>query len=536
MPLFAGNAVNFLPNDPDARSVSVEQVVPPPGPELFSIPGWTGSGGRFKPGTPQFQAGQLFVVLQRTYAVWKSLLGQDIRWQAGLPQLPVDPRAGQDLNAYYDRRGLRFFYAPTAANEIIYACESSDVVAHECGHAVLDALQPGYWDSLLAETAAFHESFGDITAILTTLEDPRVRQAALAENSGDLGKSNIVSRLAEQLARGMYDAGNFDAVVSRDAMRDAVNDFQYHSAEQLPARAPASAQSSESHNFSRIFTGAFYDVLVGIYEQLRYADSRVTADQALLQARDEAGYLLGQALLAAPRTDAMFKMIASAMFTVDAQSCQGRYFAILRKAFCARGILNEAEADALGATQGAGHTTTSALGSASASLGTPITIDSGGEGLGGELPGRIQDELRLHDHYFSLSCEHCREDGHRILHYVAPRELRLEDPELGIARGAVVRLTNAVAIHADSDGRIISIHQHQVDRAQEKRIHDHVQKLVGLDRVYRAKFGEALDPSLLIDLGKPYYVAYDRAGRRRIRRAFIACFGVFESEGCLPWT
>src|SRR5574341_1466453 len=89
-----------------------------------------------------------------------------------------------------------------------------------------------------------------------TLDYPKVRAAMLAENAGDLTKSNVVSRLAEQLARGLFDSGYAQAVDSPDALRDAVNKFRYRSPDTLPGRAPASRLSSESHSFSRVFTGA----------------------------------------------------------------------------------------------------------------------------------------------------------------------------------------------------------------------------------------------------------------------------------------
>ena len=69
------NPINVFSNDPNAKGLSLEQVVPPQGKTRFSIPGWNGEGGLFLPGTPEFQAGELFVTLSRTYDTWVEFFG-----------------------------------------------------------------------------------------------------------------------------------------------------------------------------------------------------------------------------------------------------------------------------------------------------------------------------------------------------------------------------------------------------------------------------------------------------------------------------
>ena len=519
------NSINVFANDPNAKGLGLEQTAPPAGKSPFSIPGWTGAGGLFSPGSPEFEAGELYFVLTRTYAAWSDFFGADFGWEPGFALLPIVPRAGQDFNAYYDRTGLKFFYnTDPKVNQVVYACESSDVVAHECGHAVLDAHHPEYWDSLLGETGAFHEAFGDMSAMLVTLGDPAVRAEILAENGGDLAKSNAVSRLAEQLARAIYDAGNPNAVVSPDALRDAVNAFKYRAPDTLPGSAPASQLSSESHNFSRIFSGAFYDSLVGIYGQLRKADSTMTPDAALAQARADAGHLLAQGLLLAPKGDAPFKTIATSMITADAQNFGGKYFAVLRAAFVGRQIISASEAKQLRATRGAAHTRTSALlGTASASVGTPTTVDPTRLRIGEEVPANVRRAVRAPRRPFQLVEDRRRRDNSHVLHYTSTRSMELKGKAMGAAQGVVVDLPDSLAVQVDRDGRVVSSHYHKSDRAHAKRVRDHVEKLIARGRVYEAREGETVDSAKLIEQKKPYYVAYDRAGVKRIRRSFIAC-------------
>jgi G3E family GTPase len=86
-----------------------------------------------------------------------------------------------------------------------------------------------------------------------------------------------------------------------------------------------------------------------------------------------------------------------------------------------------------------------------------------------------------------------------------------------------VTMADAVAVQVDRAGQVVASHYHQVDQGQEKRARDHIAKLVARKRVYETKAGEAVDPAELIAQKKPYYLAYDEQGNKRIRRAFIAC-------------
>jgi len=351
-----------------------------------------------------------------------------------------------------------------------------------------------------------------------------VRALILAENGGDLAKSNAVTRLAEQLARGLCDAGYADAVVSAEALRDLANPFRYREPDELPGRAPATRLSSESHNFSRVFSGAFYDVLVGIYEQLRQDNAALLPDDALAQARREAGHLLAQGLMLAPRGDALFKTMAVAMLTTGQQNFGGKYFAVLKKTFVARRLLKGHEAAVLGETAGAGHTQTSVRAGV---VSVPVTARPTWElpttRVGEDLPSGIRKWIPLPKTEFRLVDERTRHDQSRVLHYAAPRQVAYTGDALGVANGAAVTMTDAVVVQVDREGKIVSSHYHQADRGQEKRVRDHIAKLVARKRVYEAKAGEVVDPAELIAQKKPYYLAYDAQGNKRIRRAFIAC-------------
>jgi len=62
-------------------------------------------------------------------------------------------------------------------------------IAGQRGSTVVDAHRPELWDAPYVEAAAFHESFGDMSAILAALQLPTVRAVPLpgiANNPGDM--------------------------------------------------------------------------------------------------------------------------------------------------------------------------------------------------------------------------------------------------------------------------------------------------------------------------------------------------------------
>ena len=64
----------------------------------------------------------------------------------------------------------------SAAGRTVFSGESPDVVCHELGHAILDSLKPQLFDAASMEVAAFHESFGDMSASLSALQLPSLRE------------------------------------------------------------------------------------------------------------------------------------------------------------------------------------------------------------------------------------------------------------------------------------------------------------------------------------------------------------------------
>jgi hypothetical protein len=282
------------------------------------------------PGTAEFRYWTAAEALRRSADLWGALL-PGLSWEVG-PILPVDLDFGVDLNAFYDRVGLKFFHG-VAAGRTVFSGESPDVVCHELGHALLDSFKPQLFDAASIEVAAFHESFGDMSALLSALQLPSVREGVLAETGGVLRRSSRLSRLAEQL--GFAIRQSVPSAVEPDCLRNAVNTFFYRDPDTLPTTAPATSLSSEPHSFSRVFTGAFFEGLAGM---LATQDTRDEA--ALLQASQDIGAILVQGIRAASVVPTFFSQVAASMLAVAASrfSAQG-YEASLRSGFVRHGIL-----------------------------------------------------------------------------------------------------------------------------------------------------------------------------------------------------
>ena len=124
-------------------------------------------------------------------------------------------------------------------------------------------------------------------------------------------------------------------------LRNAVNLFKMLPFDEL-AYNPADPRyelGRESHNYSRLFTGAFYDILANVYEHLRALHD--TAPQiALHRARDVVGQLLVYAVECGPVGELDFADMARAFLTADAILHDGMYTPSLIEAFEGRDILS----------------------------------------------------------------------------------------------------------------------------------------------------------------------------------------------------
>ncbi|MDK3159051.1 hypothetical protein QPK87_21095 [Kamptonema cortianum] len=145
-------------------------------------------------------------------------------------------------NAFYDNsRGHVLCFFPIASDDSKYTSQSFDVVAHETGHYVLHILRPDLWQSASSDVRAFHESFGDLTALFSVLSFAPLRQKVLEETGENLHKASFLSIIGEK-------------IVDRDAAR--CTDLSA-----LP--------SCEEHDLSERLTRALYGTLADFFDITR---------------------------------------------------------------------------------------------------------------------------------------------------------------------------------------------------------------------------------------------------------------------------
>ncbi len=326
--------IKYLLNDPTTQ----DQILLLDPPQKISLKtniiGYVGGG--FEVNTPQGQAANCYVTINTIgkYLMSNITSNKNFNKWAAVSILRVNPRAGKDFNAFYDRHSLKFFYdQDILSKKMIYTSESSDVVAHEFGHAFLDILRPDLWSVQSYEAWAFHESFGDIVAICNIMQYDQILTKALADTGNDLKKSNIISRLAEELGKAISTIANDSSYAL--ALRDAVNNFKYIDPKLLPADSPNNELSNECHNFSRVWTGAWYDCMIGMY--IQNVQSGMSNLEALKLARDTAAQYV---LYACQYADSIkfYSSTAAHMLFFDKNKNNGKYQNVLSETFSSRNI------------------------------------------------------------------------------------------------------------------------------------------------------------------------------------------------------
>ena len=130
-----------------------------------------------------------------------------------MPRLRIYPHALRTDNAYYspDKKALLFGYFPsestdsdttTTPGSTVFSCLSSDIVAHEMSHALLDGLHRRFQEASNPDVPAFHEAFADIVALFQHFTLKELVSFEIARARGDLSAANLLSGLAKQFGEG----------------------------------------------------------------------------------------------------------------------------------------------------------------------------------------------------------------------------------------------------------------------------------------------------------------------------------------------
>lgn len=297
-------------------------------------------------GTPEFDQMNAFYYTTFTLRMYERYANRQIPWSFPSPRIKVDPHVGDLANAFYNEQEqlLGFHTFLNKAGERHSTAQSADIVTHETAHAILDGLRDLYNESFGLGCRAFHESFSDISAMLVALHDDSLIRRMLEWTDGDLRMSNFITEVAEHLTDELKNNGH--STEHTIYLRNAFNMLVDIPFDELPYNPdnPDTELARQEHNYSRLFTGAIYDILVRIYE--RFKENNQTPFVALFHARDIVGHLLTTAIEAGPVGELHFSDMAKSFITADAVLYNGRYNSILRYVFDKRGILSKPNADA----------------------------------------------------------------------------------------------------------------------------------------------------------------------------------------------
>ncbi len=253
----------------------------------------------------EFDAVHTFTIVKQVITMYRRALRRygrtkELNWQWTNEPINVYPQAGVQPNAYYSRseRALKFFYFHPDnldSQPPIYTCRSFDIVSHEVGHAILDSFKPNFFHSWHPQTGGIHESFADLTAIFTMLDQMDMCEAIIAESKANLHAKTFFPALAEEFG---------EALGRPFGLRNADNDLKL------------SEVSHEVHDISRVFTGAVYDILADLFDSHKDPEKYDHAESLYRIGRHVAD-LVTISILDGPEANATYQDIANKMIETE---------------------------------------------------------------------------------------------------------------------------------------------------------------------------------------------------------------------------
>lgn len=275
-------------------------------------PGPDGHFDHLTPDTPEFAAAAVYAMVRRVSDIWGFYFGRRMEWFfRRARKVPFDDQCLEIvpwLSTDTAHSGFGFVEYGTSDlagqfNHLGPYWQNFDVIAHELGHQFIYAVvgfpagtktDAPYVTIGTAEFRAFHESAGDLIALISGLHFDSVRAHLLASTAGDLGSFNEVSRIGE-LGKGFQFRSAFNYSKVRLAADGSVawldfSDPEHTTDDGLPgprqtlkapaANAPIEKRREFYYRASQVITGAVFDTLVEIFQAILVAKKLIDADLA----------------------------------------------------------------------------------------------------------------------------------------------------------------------------------------------------------------------------------------------------------------
>jgi hypothetical protein len=219
-----------------------------------------------------FLSSTMYATLRFGIDIWENYVGNTIEWitqkENSFKKLELIPLINLKNNAYANKGYLEYGYSGKISfitfdiNKIKPYCENFDVLCHELGHQIIYSLIGKPTSSLEYEFRGFHESAGDLASIVTSLHFDTLVDKLLEKTKGNLFSFNILERLAE--------------LSSTEQIRNAFNNYKTST---IPSEYP--------HDRSLPLTGAFFDILVEVYQSYLVKYGLISEDLAKRSLNDE---------------------------------------------------------------------------------------------------------------------------------------------------------------------------------------------------------------------------------------------------------
>jgi hypothetical protein len=368
-------------------------------------------------------------------SAFESIYGPLQTWMGRQRVLEIQPirRDIPEFNGRYERSTRErpawiwfrtYDYQVSGMSYSYYAAASTDMVAHEVGHAILDAIKHSIQSTIFPETTAFAEAFADCLALLTALLDGPTRDRLLATGPAGaaplpatpLEATNFAETLMEDVGVNILRYGN--PAYPESPTRHAWNEFSYRDPEELEDCGPLTELNKEAHNFSRVFTGCFYRLICYLFR-----DGSARSSDGLMKAAHTAGRLLFTAVDSVVPHPRLFETIGSRMLKADEKLYGGDNASTLHEAFSKHKIVLKQES--VEVIEGTQHALARA-----------------------HLPRKARAVLRHKAHagpHDPLDLEFTRFAGQRILNATIRRDIPIGDLHKRLD-GAIVRAPQSITI------------------------------------------------------------------------------------------
>ena len=215
----------------------------------------------------EFGAAHLYAVVRRVLDIWEGYFGRRIKWYFSDIEERLELIPYVDWNNAHAGYGfLETGYGKAKTGKRHPYCLNFDVLAHETGHMIVfSEVGIPHNHTLTAEYKAYHESSSDMVALLSLLHFESFVNHLLQDTSGNLCAENELNRIAE-----LSENEEIRKASHGLRMRDVAN-------VSIPWNRLTQKQL---HAIGEPMTGAMFDILVEIFQELLVERSLIERDLA----------------------------------------------------------------------------------------------------------------------------------------------------------------------------------------------------------------------------------------------------------------